>query len=61
MIVNFMDGCAITLPCHLPGEAPVGLMLARSACGDSRLLAIAHVVEQALAKAGCAIQGRQAL
>ena len=61
MIVNFMDGCAITLPCHLPGEAPVGLMLAQSACGDSRLLAIAHVVEQALAKAGCAIQGRQAL
>ena len=28
-IVNFLDGCAITLPCHRPGEAPVGLMLRR--------------------------------
>src|SRR5215218_3121676 len=24
---NLLDRCAITLPCHRPGEAPVGLML----------------------------------
>ena len=26
-IVNLLDGCALTLPCHAEGELPVGLML----------------------------------
>jgi hypothetical protein len=26
-VANFLDGCAFTLPCHAPGELPVGLML----------------------------------
>ncbi|MCB1995602.1 MAG: amidase, partial [Rhodoferax sp.] len=25
-VVNFLDGCAISLPCHTPGDWPVGLM-----------------------------------
>ena len=25
---KFLDGCALSLPCHLEGEAPVGLMVA---------------------------------
>jgi aspartyl-tRNA(Asn)/glutamyl-tRNA(Gln) amidotransferase subunit A len=47
-IVNFLDGCAISLPCHRAGDAPVGLMLAALHGADRRLLAIAASVEQAL-------------
>ncbi|MEY2657833.1 MAG: hypothetical protein RLZZ395_1575, partial [Pseudomonadota bacterium] len=25
-VINFLDGCSISLPCHQPGELPVGLM-----------------------------------
>lgn len=44
-IANFLDRCAISLPCHVPGEAPVGLMLMGEAMGDARLLAISAAVE----------------
>ena len=47
-LINFLDGCAITLPCHLPGEAPVGLMLAAPRLHDRRLLSCALAVEVAL-------------
>jgi aspartyl-tRNA(Asn)/glutamyl-tRNA(Gln) amidotransferase subunit A len=47
-MVNFFDGCAISLPCHLPGEPPAGLMLAAPAMQDSWLFAVAAAVEQAL-------------
>ncbi len=43
--INFLDGCAISLPCHAPGSLPVGLMLAAPAMHDARLLAIAKAVE----------------
>jgi aspartyl-tRNA(Asn)/glutamyl-tRNA(Gln) amidotransferase subunit A len=46
---NFFDRCAITVPCHRPGEAPVGLMLMGETMGDARLLGIAAAVEAALA------------
>ena len=46
---NFLDRCAISLPCHRPGEAPVGLMLMGETMGDTRLFAIAAGVEAALA------------
>ena len=45
---NFLDRCAISLPCHAPGEAPVGLMLVGETMGDARLFAIASAVETAL-------------
>lgn len=54
-IFNFLDGCALSIPCHLPGEAPVGLMLAAPSGGDHQLLRIGAAIEAALAKAGCAI------
>ena len=57
-IINFLDGCALSLPCHKRGEAPVGLMLAMPGGADTRLLQIASAVEHVLARAGCAIQGR---
>jgi aspartyl-tRNA(Asn)/glutamyl-tRNA(Gln) amidotransferase subunit A len=47
-IGNILDRCAISLPCHTPGEAPAGLMLMGEAMGDQRLLAIARAVELAL-------------
>ncbi len=45
---NFLDRCAISLPCHEPGEAPVGLMLMGETLGDARLFAVAAGVEAAL-------------
>lgn len=47
-LINVMDGCAISLPIHRPGEAPVGLMLACRGGDDHRLFALAAAVEQAL-------------
>ncbi len=47
-LINFLDGCAISLPCHRPDEAPVGLMLAGMAMADARLFALAASVEAAL-------------
>jgi aspartyl-tRNA(Asn)/glutamyl-tRNA(Gln) amidotransferase subunit A len=46
---NFLDRCAISLPCHTPGDAPVGLMLMGETLGDHRLFSIAAAVEAALA------------
>ncbi|WP_025514990.1 amidase, partial [Bordetella trematum] len=47
--INFLDGCALSLPCHAPGSAPVGLMLAGANGSDRRMLAIGLAVEAALA------------
>lgn len=44
-IANFMDRCAISVPCHEAGTAPVGLMLMGAASSDRRLLALAAAVE----------------
>lgn len=49
-VVNFLDGCAISLPCHLAGTLPVGLMLWAPALADERLLMAASAVEAALAR-----------
>ena len=46
---NFLDRCSISIPCHEPGEAPVGLMLVGETMGDARLFRIAAAVEAALA------------
>ncbi|WP_137179540.1 amidase [Roseomonas sp. AR75] len=48
-VANFLDRCAISLPCHREGEAPVGLMLMGETMGDARLFAVAQAVEAALA------------
>ena len=47
-VVNFLDGCALSIPCHHPGEAPVGLMVVGQSGGDRRLLAVGLAVESAL-------------
>ena len=45
-IVNFLDRCAISIPCHRAGDAPVGLMLIGEHDGDRRLLSIAAAIEK---------------
>ena len=44
-LFNFLDGCAISLPIHDPGEAPVGLMLAGPNGQDRSLLGVALGLE----------------
>jgi aspartyl-tRNA(Asn)/glutamyl-tRNA(Gln) amidotransferase subunit A len=48
--INFLDGCAATLPCHAPGSAPVGFMVCGPAMSDRRVLAVAAAVERALSR-----------
>ena len=49
--INFLDGCALSVPCHAAGGAPVGLMLARFDGNDGVLLNIGEAVERALSAA----------
>jgi len=50
-LVNFLDGCALSLPCHREGDSPVGLMLARFDAADGTVLGIGEAIEAALAVA----------
>jgi Asp-tRNA(Asn)/Glu-tRNA(Gln) amidotransferase A subunit family amidase len=50
-IVNFLDGCAISIPCQRADEFPVGLMLWQSAMHDDTILNLALCCEKALHKA----------
>lgn len=52
-LANFLDGCALSLPVHREGEAPVGLMLIGRRGSDERLLAIARAIENVLNRARC--------
>ena len=47
-IVNFLDGCAVSLPCQEAGKAPVGLSVCGAALADRHVLAVAAAVERAL-------------
>ncbi|RRZ90318.1 amidase [Erwinia sp. 198] len=47
-VINMLDGCAISLPCHQTGHAPVGLSLAAVHGDDARLISWAVAVETAL-------------
>lgn len=44
-VVSFMDGCAVSIPCHRPGEMPAGLMIFGAQMTDKRVLAIAGAAE----------------
>lgn len=45
-IVNLFDGCALTIPCHEPGSAPVGLTIAGTQNTDRTVLTIGDAVEK---------------
>ncbi len=47
-VMNFLDGCALTIPCQEPGAAPVGLTVAGQGGEDRRLLAVGLAVEAVL-------------
>ena len=51
-IVNFLDGCAASVPCHEPGTAPVGLSVFGVAMSDRHVLAAAAAIEGALRARG---------
>ncbi len=44
-VVNAFDGCALSIPCHEPGSAPVGLMIAGMGNADRRVLGIGLAAE----------------
>ena len=49
-IINLFDGCALSVPCHAPGTAPVGLMIAGTQNTDRKILAIGLAVEGIIGK-----------
>jgi len=48
-VVNFLDGCALSLPCQATGEMPVGLMVWGAAMRDDSVLDASLAIEAALA------------
>ncbi len=50
-VVNMLDGCALSLPCHRAGEElPVGLMVWHAAMHDDPVLNVGLKIEQELQK-----------
>jgi aspartyl-tRNA(Asn)/glutamyl-tRNA(Gln) amidotransferase subunit A len=47
-VVNMLDGCAISIPCHVEGELPVGLMIWHAALHDDVILSTALQAENCL-------------
>ena len=46
--INFLDGCALSLPCHHAGEMPVGLMVWAGALRDDAVLEASLAIEAAI-------------
>ncbi|PJI98119.1 amidase/aspartyl-tRNA(Asn)/glutamyl-tRNA(Gln) amidotransferase subunit A [Acidovorax sp. 69] len=49
-VVNLLDGCALSLPCHVQGELPVGLMVWHGALRDDSVLNAGLQIEKLLQK-----------
>jgi aspartyl-tRNA(Asn)/glutamyl-tRNA(Gln) amidotransferase subunit A len=47
-VVNMLDGCALSLPCHRPGELPVSLMVWQGPMTDDVVLNASLAIENAL-------------
>ena len=47
-VVNFLDGCALSMPCHAAGEMPVGMMVWGAAMHDNDVLDVARAIEPLL-------------
>jgi Asp-tRNA(Asn)/Glu-tRNA(Gln) amidotransferase A subunit family amidase len=47
-VVNLLDGCALSLPCHAPDEMPVGLMVWSGALQDDTVLDASLAIDAAL-------------
>ena len=44
-LINFLDGCASTVPCQAPGTGPVGMMVCGTAMTDRHTLAVSRAIE----------------
>jgi aspartyl-tRNA(Asn)/glutamyl-tRNA(Gln) amidotransferase subunit A len=51
-LVNLFDGCALSIPCHREGDAPVGLMLAGLHGQDNPVLSLGLAIEKLLSGTG---------
>ncbi len=49
-VVNMLDGCALSLPCHVRGELPTGLMVWHAGEHDDAVLNIGLRIEELLQK-----------
>ena len=49
-VVNFFDGCALSLPCQVPGQMPIGLMVWAGAMADDTVLDVSLTIEQVLSQ-----------
>ena len=47
-VVNMLDGCALSLPCHAADELPVGLMVWHGAMRDDTVLNVGLRIEELL-------------
>lgn len=47
-VINFLDGCALSVPCHQVGQLPVGLAICGLGGQDAKVLQIGRSVEAAL-------------
>lgn len=47
-VVNMLDGCALSLPCHAPETLPIGLMVWGPALTDDAVLSASLAIEAAL-------------
>ncbi len=53
---NYFDGCSISLPCHEPGAAPVGLMISAMNGDDEKLFAVSASIERIINKTGYSLK-----
>ncbi len=53
-VMNFLDGCAVSLPCAPRGKAPVGLSVAGLAESDAHVPSVAAALESVLQNANAA-------
>lgn len=47
-VVNMLDGCALSLPCHATGQLPAGLMVWSHALQDDTVLDVSLAIERLL-------------
>ena len=51
-VVNYLDGCALSLPCQAADELPVGLMVWAPSMRDDTVLDVSLAIERELAAPG---------
>jgi aspartyl-tRNA(Asn)/glutamyl-tRNA(Gln) amidotransferase subunit A len=47
-LINFLDGCALSIPSNEPAQAPTGLMICGSGGSDKRIFSIGLAIESVL-------------